>query len=217
MSVRVAINGFGRMGRAAFRAAAEPGADIEWVAINDLTTLRRSRICSGTTASTAPSPGTVEATPERSSSTARRSRCSSATRRCCRGRSSASTSSSRRPDTSGPARRRGAPGRRCAEGDLPRRPRTPTSTVVLGVNFETLRPRGPRRHLERLVHDELPRAGGQGAARDASGSARPDDDRARLHRRPAARRRAHKDPRRARAAALNSCRRRPARRRRSAS
>jgi glyceraldehyde 3-phosphate dehydrogenase len=36
MAVRVAINGFGRTGRAAFRAAAETGADIEWVAINDV-------------------------------------------------------------------------------------------------------------------------------------------------------------------------------------
>jgi len=36
MSVRVAINGFGRTGRAMFRAAHEREADIEWVAINDL-------------------------------------------------------------------------------------------------------------------------------------------------------------------------------------
>ena len=36
MAVRVAINGFGRTGRAAFRAAVETGADIEWVAINDV-------------------------------------------------------------------------------------------------------------------------------------------------------------------------------------
>jgi glyceraldehyde 3-phosphate dehydrogenase len=36
MTVRVAINGFGRTGRAAFRAAYERQADIEWVAINDL-------------------------------------------------------------------------------------------------------------------------------------------------------------------------------------
>jgi glyceraldehyde 3-phosphate dehydrogenase len=35
MAVRVAINGFGRTGRAAFRAAVESRADIEWVAIND--------------------------------------------------------------------------------------------------------------------------------------------------------------------------------------
>ena len=36
MSTRVAINGFGRTGRAAFRAAHESDADIEWVAINDV-------------------------------------------------------------------------------------------------------------------------------------------------------------------------------------
>ena len=36
MSIRVAINGFGRTGRAAFRAASESDADIEWVAINDV-------------------------------------------------------------------------------------------------------------------------------------------------------------------------------------
>ena len=39
MPVRVGINGFGRIGRNVFRAAMakEPGLDIEWVAVNDLT------------------------------------------------------------------------------------------------------------------------------------------------------------------------------------
>jgi glyceraldehyde 3-phosphate dehydrogenase len=36
MPVRVAINGFGRIGRNVFRAAYESGADIEWLAVNDL-------------------------------------------------------------------------------------------------------------------------------------------------------------------------------------
>jgi len=36
MPVRVAINGFGRTGRATFRAAHDQGADIEWAAINDV-------------------------------------------------------------------------------------------------------------------------------------------------------------------------------------
>ena len=36
MSIRVAINGFGRTGRAAFRAARERDLDIEWAGINDL-------------------------------------------------------------------------------------------------------------------------------------------------------------------------------------
>ena len=36
MAVRVGINGLGRTGRAAFRAAHERGLDIEWVGLNDL-------------------------------------------------------------------------------------------------------------------------------------------------------------------------------------
>jgi glyceraldehyde 3-phosphate dehydrogenase len=36
MAVRVGINGFGRIGRNVFRAAIESGADIEWLAVNDL-------------------------------------------------------------------------------------------------------------------------------------------------------------------------------------
>ena len=62
MSVRVAINGFGRTGRAMFRAAHEREADIEWVAINDvadpkmLAQLLRHDTVYG------PFPGVVEAT-----------------------------------------------------------------------------------------------------------------------------------------------------------
>jgi glyceraldehyde 3-phosphate dehydrogenase len=37
MSVRVGINGFGRIGRNVFRAAQAADADIDWVAVNDLT------------------------------------------------------------------------------------------------------------------------------------------------------------------------------------
>src|SRR5437868_3820425 len=36
MPVRIAINGFGRVGRCVLRAAVERDADIEFVAINDL-------------------------------------------------------------------------------------------------------------------------------------------------------------------------------------
>src|SRR4249920_1403207 len=36
MPVRVGINGFGRIGRNVFRSAYERGADIEWLAVNDL-------------------------------------------------------------------------------------------------------------------------------------------------------------------------------------
>jgi glyceraldehyde 3-phosphate dehydrogenase len=37
MPVRVGINGFGRIGRNVFRAGQEMDADIEWVAVNDIT------------------------------------------------------------------------------------------------------------------------------------------------------------------------------------
>jgi glyceraldehyde 3-phosphate dehydrogenase len=36
MAVRVGINGFGRIGRNVFRAAFEQGAEIEWLAVNDI-------------------------------------------------------------------------------------------------------------------------------------------------------------------------------------
>ena len=36
MTVRVGINGFGRVGRCAFRSAYESGAEIEWAGINDV-------------------------------------------------------------------------------------------------------------------------------------------------------------------------------------
>ena len=37
MAIRVGINGFGRIGRNFFRAARKAGADVEVVAVNDLT------------------------------------------------------------------------------------------------------------------------------------------------------------------------------------
>ncbi|MEO7007416.1 MAG: glyceraldehyde 3-phosphate dehydrogenase NAD-binding domain-containing protein, partial [Terrimesophilobacter sp.] len=37
MSVRIGINGFGRIGRNYFRAALAKGSDLEIVAVNDLT------------------------------------------------------------------------------------------------------------------------------------------------------------------------------------
>ena len=36
MATRVAINGFGRVGRSAFRSALERGSDVEWAALNDV-------------------------------------------------------------------------------------------------------------------------------------------------------------------------------------
>jgi glyceraldehyde-3-phosphate dehydrogenase/erythrose-4-phosphate dehydrogenase len=54
MSVKVAINGFGRIGRNLYRAAHAAGSDLEFVAVNDL----------------------IDAARPGSASTARSSRCS---------------------------------------------------------------------------------------------------------------------------------------------
>ncbi len=49
-------------------------------------------------------------------------------------------------------------------------------TLCMGVNQETFDPGQARHHFERVVHDQLPRAGGEGAQRFLRYPARPDDD-----------------------------------------
>jgi glyceraldehyde 3-phosphate dehydrogenase len=60
MPVRVGINGFGRIGRNVFRAAQEQGADIEWVAVNDLTDAKTLAHLLKYDSILGPFPGTVE-------------------------------------------------------------------------------------------------------------------------------------------------------------
>ncbi len=111
MTVRVGINGFGRIGRNFFRAAKARGADIDFVAANDLGSARRLmahllqvRHIHGRLGRRRRGRSTTA-----SRSTATRSRSSpSATRRSCRGATSASTSSSS-PPASSPRRTRPAP------------------------------------------------------------------------------------------------------------
>jgi len=62
MAVRVGINGFGRIGRNVFRAAYERGADIEWVAVNDLVDPQTIAHLLKYDSNYGPFPGTVEAT-----------------------------------------------------------------------------------------------------------------------------------------------------------
>jgi glyceraldehyde 3-phosphate dehydrogenase len=62
MTVRVGINGFGRIGRNVFRAAYEQGADIEWVAANDITDPKTTAHLLKYDSNYGPFPGEVEAT-----------------------------------------------------------------------------------------------------------------------------------------------------------
>jgi glyceraldehyde 3-phosphate dehydrogenase len=62
MTVRVGINGFGRIGRNVFRAAKASGADIEFVAVNDLTDPKTLAHLVKYDSLLGPYSGTVEAT-----------------------------------------------------------------------------------------------------------------------------------------------------------
>jgi glyceraldehyde 3-phosphate dehydrogenase len=62
MPVRVGINGFGRIGRNVFRAAHERGAEIEWLALNDLVDPPTIAHLLKYDSILGPFPGTVEAT-----------------------------------------------------------------------------------------------------------------------------------------------------------
>ena len=136
-----------------------------------------------------PYPGTVDRTDERDrSSTARRSRSSpSATRPTLPWGDLGvdvvieSTGLFTKREDAAEAPRRGR-----AEGDHLRAGHRPGRD---GRARRQLRRRLRRRqaphHLQRVVHDELPRAGRQGAARDVRHREGPDDDDPRLHGRPA--------------------------------
>ncbi len=62
MSVRVGINGFGRIGRNVFRAAYESGADVEWLAVNDIVDLKTIVHLLKYDSTYGPFPGTIEQT-----------------------------------------------------------------------------------------------------------------------------------------------------------
>jgi glyceraldehyde 3-phosphate dehydrogenase len=62
MAVKAGINGFGRIGRNLFRAAKERGADVDWVAVNDITDTQTLAQLLRYDSILGPYPGTVEAT-----------------------------------------------------------------------------------------------------------------------------------------------------------
>ena len=116
MTVRVGINGFGRIGRNFFRAAKQRGADIDFVAVNDLGSLDTMAHLLKYDSVLGVLPDKIKATEGRHHGRRRRcSRCSpSATRPTCRGATSASTSSSSRPASSPTRDKAAAPPRRRA-------------------------------------------------------------------------------------------------------
>ena len=95
MTIKIAINGYGRIGRNILRALYEGGKkhDIQIVAINDLGDTKINAHLTRYDTTHGKFPGTVAIDGTRGSSTATASAsCRTATRRSCRGRTSASTS-----------------------------------------------------------------------------------------------------------------------------
>ena len=117
MTIRVGINGFGRIGRNFFRAAKQAGADIDFVAANDLGSIDTMAHLLKYDSVLGTLPDDVEVVDEGIvvDGDTHQGPAEVATRRSCRGATSASTSWSsppassptgtRRPPTSRPAPR----------------------------------------------------------------------------------------------------------------
>ena len=222
MAVRVGINGFGRIGRNVFRAAHESDADVEIVAVNDITDAGTLGAPAQVRLGLRPVPGRGRGRRRRAH---RRRPRGQGARRARPGRAAVGRPRRRRRDRVDrllhQARRRRQAPRRAAprRSSSPRRPPSRTSTVVLGVNFDDV--------YDPDNHHVISNAScttnclapvGQGAARDRRHRARPDDDDPRLHGRPAPAGRAAQGPApRPRGGDQPRARPRPARRRRSAS
>ena len=189
MPVRVAINGFGRIGRGVLRAAHERDADLEIVAVNDLVDpntlahlLRYDSVFGRFPAPVAAADGAIEVDGRAVRTLAETDPTklpwaelevdvvieSTGRFRDARGCGQAPRGRGEQGDHLGAGEGRRTRGRDRGAGRELRR---------------GLRPRQPPRHLQRLVHDELPGARVEGAARGDRHQAWSDDDRPRLHRR----------------------------------
>ena len=187
MAVKVGINGFGRIGRNILRAARQQGADIEIVAVNDLTTPATLAHLLKYDTILGPFPGSVggrrhphRRRPEDQGARRARPRQAPLGRPGRRHRRRVHRPVHRRREGQGAHRRRRQEGHH-----LRARPRTRTSPSCMGVNDEVVRPGQAPHHLQRLVHHQLPGPGGQGPQRGLRHRDRPDDHGPRLHQRPA--------------------------------
>ncbi len=186
-SVKVGINGFGRIGRNLFRAAHEAGTDLEFVAVNDIADAEHAR-----------SPAQVRLDPRALSGRGQRGRRIDHRRRL--GDPHPLRARSRGPAVGGArgrrgdrvdrdlhqARRRGQAHRgRGEEGDhLGARHRSRCDGRPRRELRRRLRPRPAPHHLQRLVHHQLPGAAREGDQRCGRHRARADDNDPCLHVRP---------------------------------
>ena len=187
MTVRVGINGFGRIGRNFFRAVRASGADIEIVGVNDLTDnatlahLLKYDIDPGPPRRRRRRPPTprspvgdqeIAAFAERDPANLKWADLGADVVVESTGFFTDATKARAHVDGGAKKVIISAP---ATNEDI---------TVVMGVNHEHYDPDRRTRDLQRVVHHQLPGADGEGAQRRVRHRQGPDDDHPRLHRRP---------------------------------
>ena len=200
MTVRVAINGFGRVGRCFLRSAHMRDANIEVVAINDVADagtlaalLRHDSVYGRFPELVAVAEGALRVGESRIADLlGGRSRPAALGGARCRCRDRVDRTLPHPRGRRAPSRSRRAQGRDLSARQGERaggRERRPGCQLRRG-----LRPRAPPHHHERIVHDQLSRPGREGPARGDRHPARPHDDNSCLHRGPEPPRRAPQGP-----------------------
>ena len=143
MTVRVGINGFGRIGRQSLKAIIERAPDVEVVAVNDLVDAEMNALLFKHDSTYGAYPGTVEHTDDALIIDGREIKvlAGEGSRQRCRGATSASTSSSSRPASSPTPRRPSAHLDAGAKKVIISAPaKGEDITIVLGVNEDTYDP-----------------------------------------------------------------------------
>ena len=196
MTTRVGINGFGRIGRQSLKAIIERAPDVEVVAVNDLVPTEMNALLFKHDSTYGAYPGTVEHTEDALIIDGHairvlqeRDPASAAVGRPRRGR---------RRRVHRPVHRRdegqGPPRRWRAQGHHQRARQERGHHGRPGRQRGRLRPDQPPRHQQRQLHDELPRAGGQGRPRQLDDHARSHEHDPLVHERPAHPRRRARGP-----------------------
>ncbi len=187
MTVRVGINGFGRIGRQSLKALIERTPEVEVVAVNDLVDTQTNALLFKHDSTYGAYPRHVSSTrTTRWSSTVGTSRCSStATRPSCPGRTWASTSCWSRRAVHRRRQGGGAHRGRCPQGDHQRPRQGRGHHHRAGRQRGQVRPRRASHHQQRQLHHQLPGARGQGRPRRLDHQARPDEHHPLVHQRPA--------------------------------
>ena len=187
MTVKIGVNGFGRIGRNFFRAAKQRGADLDFVAVNDITDaatlahlLKYDSVMGTYDGQVGTSANGITVDGDELRVLAERDPANLPWKEL--GAEIVIESTGLFTDREKAAKHLEAGAQKVvisapAKGE--------DLTVVLGVNDDALRPRDPPCDLERELHDQLRGADGQGAGRRLRGRARLHDHDPRVHERPA--------------------------------